>query len=102
VNRAPGSLFVLAEDGAVRNTFLLRVSNTEPTQAHYQVAVHGLDGAQVTVADIVLAPEETRMVPLVVGIPERVAERTLPIVVEVSDGSRAVSRAHTFKTPGRL
>ncbi len=101
VNRAPGSLFQVDEDGAIRNTFLVRLANVEEEPVTLHVAVEGLDHPQVKVPPIKLQPEEVRMVPLVVRVPaEAASQRTYPITVKVSDGEREVSWPTTFKTPG--
>jgi cytochrome c oxidase accessory protein FixG len=99
--RAPGSLYTLDADGYVRNTYLLRISNNlagEPVS--FTVAVDGLEGAEVTAPDFVLASTEGRVVPVVVRVPNSgITGRTLPMKVRIGS-SRAGERvlAATFKT----
>jgi polyferredoxin len=103
VARAPGSLYTLDDDGYVRNTYLLRVSNNLPGEpVSFTVAIDGLAGAEVTMADLELASTEGRIVPLVVRVPSRdVTGRTLPLKVRIAS-SRAGERVleTTFKTAG--
>ncbi|MEO0605822.1 MAG: cytochrome c oxidase accessory protein CcoG, partial [Myxococcota bacterium] len=57
VNRMAGSLFIQDADGFVRNTYMVAVHNTDPTNAHeYTLEVRGLDDAQVTVPSLSLEP----------------------------------------------
>lgn len=101
VNRAPGTLFVVDDEGYIRNTFLVRITNTDPEVAAYSVTVDGLDGVELTVPLIELQSTETRMVPLVLRYAhDKVASRTYPITVQVRSGAEAVSIPTTFKTPG--
>jgi cytochrome c oxidase accessory protein FixG len=101
VNRAPGSLFNVDDDGYVRNTYLLKVTNnaasTEPVA--YRVRVEGLEDAVVVTQDIVLASSESRTVPLVIRVPASGGlDRTIPIRVHVvAPGGELVLDA-TFKT----
>jgi hypothetical protein len=70
VARAPGSLYTLDDDGFVRNTYLLRISNNlTGAPVAFTVEVDGLDGAEVTMAPLELASTEGRVVPLVVRVP---------------------------------
>jgi cytochrome c oxidase accessory protein FixG len=104
VARAPGSLYTLDQDGYVRNTYLLRISNNLPGEpVSYAITVEGLHGAEVTTQPFELASTEGRVVPLVVRVPNRdAAARTLPMTVRIGS-SRAGERVlqTTFKTAGR-
>ncbi len=103
VNRSPGSLYQLDDDGFVRNIFLVRLTNTKVTPASYAFTVTGLDGLEVAVAPVKLAATESRTVPLVVRIPAAgVVDRTYPITVKIDDGSGVVNIESTFKTPGAI
>lgn len=104
VNRAPGSLFTVDADGLVRNTFLVRVTNTanqaDKTPATLVITVSGLDNAQVLVPEITLAPDASTTVPLVVrAAPGQDILRTTPLVVTVSTAHDSVHRTATFKSP---
>ncbi|NLG63046.1 MAG: cytochrome c oxidase accessory protein CcoG [Candidatus Cloacimonetes bacterium] len=102
VARAPGSLYTIDEDGFVRNTFLLRVANNRPDEPlSFAVTVEGIEQAEVVAPSFELAPEEGRIVPLVVRVPvEAAAARTLPMRVNVDAGTSARTLTTTFKTAG--
>ena len=101
VNRAPGSLYTVDDDGLVRNTYLLKVTSNDPSPepVAYRVRVEGLEGAQVFAPDIVLHSAESRTAPLIVRVPahEHVG-RTVPIRVYVSSPRGQVEVDATFKT----
>jgi cytochrome c oxidase accessory protein FixG len=104
VARAPGTLYTVDDDGFVRNTYLLRVSNNLPGEpVSFSVAVDGIDGAVVATPDFELGATEGRIVALVVRVPQQsaTAARTLPLQVRISS-SRAGARVlnTTFKTAG--
>jgi cytochrome c oxidase accessory protein FixG len=101
VNRAPGSLFTLDPDGYVRNTYLLKVTSKESGIAavEYRVEVDGLEGAEVSVPVLTIAPEETRTIPLVVRVPAGAARsRNIPLVVRVASPSGELLVPTTFAT----
>jgi hypothetical protein len=101
VNRAPGSLFTLDADGSVRNTYLLKVTSNDPRPepVRYEVAVEGLEGAEVLYPMLMLRSEESRTVPLVIRVPRGAAvARSVPIRVTVRSPSEAVVVAATFMT----
>jgi len=101
VNRAPGSLFTVDDDGLIRNTYLLKVTSNDPSPepVSYQVRVEGLERAQVLAPSIVLGPSETRTAPLIVRVPGGGGvARTVPIRVYVSSPRGQVAVNATFKT----
>jgi cytochrome c oxidase accessory protein FixG len=105
VQRAPGSLFVLDADGYVRNTYLLRVTNKQPSTAPipFHIRVEGIPPEDVIVQDIELQTTESRTVPLVIRMkasPD--LPRTIPIEVHVSSPAHEVELEATFKTEGHL
>jgi len=105
VQRAPGSLFVVDNDGYVRNTYLIRVTNKAPSGApvSFHVRVEGLPQEDVIVQDIQLETTESRTFPMVVRMkasPD--LPRTIPIAVHVSSPSHEVEVAATFKTEGHI
>jgi cytochrome c oxidase accessory protein FixG len=105
VNRAPGSLFTLDADGFVRNTYLLRIINKDAQEGavEYEVALEGLEGAEVLTDAVVLESNTSRTLPLVVRIPaEQVEDRSIPIRVRVTAPSGEVLVPTTFATGGRL
>jgi len=104
VNRAPGSLFTVDEDGSVRNTFFLQVTNRRFVQepASVTVTVDGLPDAEVIVPPIQLETGTPVTVPLVIRTPAgSVAERTRDIQVHVSADFDAIVVPTTFKTDAR-
>lgn len=103
VQRAPGSLFTVDDDGYVRNTYLLRVTNTSGSHAKvpYHVHVDGLPDAQVICDQVELASTESATLPLVVRVPARgMAHRTTPIRVRVISPTDTVKVDATFKSGG--
>lgn len=101
VNRAPGSLFTVDGDGYVRNTYLLKVTNNESESGAvaFDVGVDGLEGAELTVQELLVAPDESRTIPLIVRVPEAAAgRRTLPFTVRVTSPSGELLLPTTFKT----
>jgi cytochrome c oxidase accessory protein FixG len=101
VNRAPGSLFTVDADGAIRNTFLLKITSNEPRPepVTYAIRVEGLAGAEVIVPEVTLRPSESHTAPLIVRLASADGiERTVPFRVIVSAPSGEVAIAATFKT----
>ncbi|MCU0620943.1 MAG: cytochrome c oxidase accessory protein CcoG, partial [Gemmatimonadales bacterium] len=105
VSRVRGSLFQVDADGWVRNTYMLRITNTSAAAdpIAYTVNVEGLKDAQVTAQPVQLASTESRVVPLVVRIPPvGPMVRTMPIKVRVASPDASVTLDATFKTPGAI
>jgi cytochrome c oxidase accessory protein FixG len=101
VTRQPGTLYTVDPDGWIRNTFLVRVTSRAADPASVGITVAGLGAAEVIAPDVVLAPGESRAIPLVVRLPpDEVAPRTLPFRVEFHTAGGDVVRDATFKTPG--
>ncbi len=101
VNRVPGSLFTIDDDGATRNTFLLQLMNKQwvAEPAELQITVEGIDGAEVIVPPVTLATGETRKVPLVVRAPAGTElKRTEPITIHVQSAFDDVRVPATFKS----
>ncbi len=102
VNRAPGSLFNIDADGWVRNTYLLKITNNDPsTDAMvYDVRLAGLAGGELVTDQIVLQSTETRTVPLVVRMraSDAALGRTLPFDVEIESPQGTLWLPATFKT----
>jgi cytochrome c oxidase accessory protein FixG len=105
VNRAPGSLFTMDADGFVRNTYLLRIINKDAhaEAVEYQVALEGLEGAEVLTDVVVLESNTSRTLPLIVRVPAaEVDARSVPIQVRVSAPSGEVLVPTTFATGGSV
>ena len=74
------------------------MSNRTGDEATYAITVDGLDDAEVTVPEVVLAGEESRTVPLVIRIPADGAARTTRFEVHISDGNDEIELDATFKS----
>jgi cytochrome c oxidase accessory protein FixG len=101
VNRAPGSLFTIDADGYVRNTYLLKVTNNDPSSepVAYRVRVEGLERAEVVAPPITLGPSESRTTPLVIRVPlDDSLQRTIRIRVYIASPKGELVRDVTFKT----
>jgi len=102
VNRSPGTLFQVDDDGFVRNTFLLDIKNNDSVAGHtYAVRLDGMDGAQLSVAPVSLEPLESRTVPLIVRMPNTSATSTVPFELTVFTDTGEVVRKTTFKAPAK-
>jgi hypothetical protein len=90
VNRAPGSLYSVDENGLVRNTYLLNVKNNDPDleSVSYVVTIDGIEGAELLTQEFTLGPTESRIVPLVVRAP-RAADMPRSVPLEVRIGSES-------------
>jgi cytochrome c oxidase accessory protein FixG len=105
VNRAPGSLFTVDGDGYVRNTFLLSLTNNDPAsdEQQYHITVDGLPGAEVLIEDVRLRSTESRVVPLIVRVPQTDAlARTVTLHVRVMTARSRVLLETTFKSGSAL
>jgi cytochrome c oxidase accessory protein FixG len=103
VARAPGSTYTVDDDGFVRNTYLLRISNNLPGEAMaFTIGIEGLEGAQVTSPALELEATEGRLVPVVVRLPgERATARALRLKMRIGSeraGERVLET--TFMTAG--
>jgi cytochrome c oxidase accessory protein FixG len=101
VNRAPGSLYTVDEQGFVRNTYLLQITNNESEvdETLYGVRLDGLDGAELIASPLMLGAEETRTVPFVIRMPpDRIDGRTMPFRVVITSAERELQIPTTFKT----
>ena len=105
VSRAPGSLFTMDADGAVRNTYLLRITNnaSDPEPIPFAVKVEGLAGAEVVAQEVRLGSTESRTLPLVIRVLDgRGLPRTVPIKVRVSSPRSEMVLDATFKSGGAI
>ena len=101
VNRAPGSLFTMDADGYTRNTFLLKITNKNPSteRVKYDISVSGIENAEILTDAVELGSTETRTIPLIVRVPSSAAlERTTPFLVRVEADDQAVVLSPTFKS----
>lgn len=101
VNRAPGTLYTLDDDGYVRNTYLLNITSNHPgdTAVPYVVTIEGLQDAELIAPAVNLASAESRTLPLVVRIPttDELA-RTIPVRVRIVSAGSELLLGTTFKT----
>jgi cytochrome c oxidase accessory protein FixG len=103
VNRAPGTLYTVDDDGFVRNTYILRVTNNDPaaTPVPFRVSIVGLPGAELVAEDIRLGSTESAAVPLVIRVRSTPGmPRTIPVQVQVASPRHLMSLDATFKTGG--
>jgi len=100
VNRSPGTLYQVDADGFVRNTYLLRVVNNDPSAQHaFAVGVEGLEGVRVSMPPLILEAGEDRTVPLVVRVPVDSAVNTTKITISVHSNGLDRTVYTTFKGP---
>ena len=79
VVRDRGALARLVEDGHIENVYRLQVMNTTEQSQRYRFAVSGIAGAEAgTRGETVLAPAESRWVPLAVQVPPEQAQALGP------------------------
>jgi cytochrome c oxidase accessory protein FixG len=79
VVRDRGSLARLVEDGGIENVYRLQVMNATEAVQRYRVAVSGIAGATLrTRGEAVLAPAESRWVPVAVEISPQYAQALGP------------------------
>jgi cytochrome c oxidase accessory protein FixG len=105
VNRAPGTLFTMDQDGYVRNTYILRITNNDPsvTPLPFVVTVEGIADAQVVSENVRLGSTESAAVPLVIRLRATpTMARTIPLRVRVASPAYAKVLETTFKTSGEL
>ena len=89
VNRAPGSLYIVDNDGWIRNTFLVRISNNglDKAGSDFALSAEGLpSSAEVRAAPVHLSPAASAIVPLIVRVPATASEPTIPFTVVVRSG----------------
>ncbi len=102
VDRAPGSLYVVDDDGYVRNTFMLNVAtrHLEEETRVYLVTVDGLpEDSQVRVRPIQLEASSRTTVPLIVRVPKDAVDGALALTVSVKGQEDSVSEETVFKAP---
>ena len=101
VNRAPGTLFTIDTDGAVRNTYMLHVENklqvSEPIEV--TVAVEGLPGAELIVPGISLGTGKFATVPLIIRVPDAGSiPRTSSVDIILTTELDEITLSATFKS----
>ena len=93
----------LREDGRIQNTFDAHIWNNAPEERVFQVAVEGLDGAEVVtpMMEVRIGAGGDLQFPLfVIAPPLDGAERQVPFEIIVTSENEKVSRAATFVIPG--
>lgn len=100
VNRAPGTLFQVDDDGWTRNTYLLNISNNAADNADtVAVSLDGIDGAELIVPPIQVDSAHAVNVPLVVRVPPGASvSRTTPVRITVRTEADEVTVDTTFKS----
>jgi cytochrome c oxidase accessory protein FixG len=100
VARAPGTLFVVDNDGWTRNVYLLKVVNTSLQPESAVVKAEGLPaGAEVQIPPVTLEPAATTTVPVVVRLKDPGAPITRYAFTVTTDDS-FVSLPATFAAAG--
>jgi cytochrome c oxidase accessory protein FixG len=100
VVRAPGTMFVIDNDGWTRNTYLLKVVNTSLEPEEATVQAEGLPaGAEVNVPPVHLAAAGTATVPVIVRVKDPGAPVT-PLTFTVATDDANVRLAATFTAEG--
>ncbi len=97
--RAPGTLFQLDDDGFVRNTYVMTVTNIGSADMVYQVHVEGIPDAQLVLPELSLQPLESRTIPLVIRVPAAGIGDTLNFDLQITGGGKRVDKPMTFKGP---
>lgn len=103
-------LFVTLSDGAIRNSYTLKVSNKADQPRALQIAVEGAAGLRLHLLDGAEAEDggvESVTVPadavgdyrLFVAAPAGTSAEALKLVIRDADGTAALSRPLTFFTP---
>jgi IG-like fold at C-terminal of FixG, putative oxidoreductase len=80
---------------------MVKITNNEEAAGRvaYRVTVDGLEGAEVVIPEVILAPEESSTVPLVVRLPNAGSlRRTIPFTVKVDSPTAELLLPMTFKT----
>jgi len=103
LNRLPGTLYTVDDDGWVRNTFFLHVTNNHASvnqgKAVIGVELVGMDGAELDLPAVELASMESAQVPVVVRVPSDLAQlRTVPFQLKLTTDFDSVVIGSTFKT----
>ncbi|MCB9780471.1 MAG: cytochrome c oxidase accessory protein CcoG [Alphaproteobacteria bacterium] len=103
LNRVPGTLYQVDEDGWVRNTFFLQVTNNHAGEAEGPAAVSvqvvGLDGAVIVAPPVSVAATESVKVPVAIRVPPSAANaRTIPFQLELESDFDRVTVDGTFKS----
>ncbi len=103
LNRVPGTLYQVDDDGMIRNTFFLQVTNNQGTSdtsaALVDVSLVGLDGAELVVPPVKVASMQSVKVPVAIRLPaDQVHDRTIPFELELQSDFDRVSIAGTFKS----
>lgn len=102
VDRQPGSLFIVDQDGFVRNNFMVHVADRTLAEGEhtYAIAVGGLPpGSQVLAQPVTLKPEQRVTVPVVVRVPNADAKATMPITFTVRGPELELVSTTNFKGP---
>jgi len=100
VNRMPGALFTVDDDGWVRNTYMVKVVNNHPGEpATFELGVEGLPNAEVISQPVEIPAAEARTVPLIVRVaPDANLQRTMPVTVTIAAEHDHIDLEATFKS----
>jgi len=102
VDRAPGALFVVDDDGMVRNTYMVKLvdRDADPGTRVYVIGVEGLpEGSVVRAKPVQLQTEQADTQPVIVRIPVDDAKRTVPLTFVIRGEDLEIRKETTFKGP---
>ncbi len=102
VVRAPGTTYTTDENGWIRNTYLLRLTNHDNHTEHWDVTVSGLpETTEVLAPAITLEGAQTVTVPVVVRVPPgHLSAQSVPLSVVVHSHDDELSLSATFMSEG--
>ena len=103
ISRMRGTYGEMREDGRIQNTFDAHIWNNYPEERVFQVAVEGLEGAEVVtpMMEVRIGAGRDLQFPLfVIAPPLEGTERQVPFEIIVTSGDEEVSRDATFVVPG--
>lgn len=100
VNRMPGSMYIRDEDGAIRNTYLVRITDNDPDPVPDTFTITiDLPGAEPIVQPVTVQPTQSQTAPLIVRLPEGRGHGNIPFHVFVSNGTDTERIDATFMAP---
>ncbi len=103
ISRMQGTYGELREDGRVQNTFDAHIWNNYPEERVFQVAVEGMEDAEVVIPMVevrVGAGRDLQFPLFVIAPPVSGSQRQIPFEIIVISGTEKVSREATFVVPG--
>ena len=98
ISRAPGTLFTLEEDGSVRNTYFLNLTNQREEVVIVEFAL--AEDYELVVPPVTLQPAEARSIPVLVKVPaDRIDGVALPLHLSIRTDLEERKLTTTLRTP---